>query len=274
MTAVLPSLSPARRRLVLGAVAVLLAVLGAVAFRVVAGSPAPLATEPADQSRPGPVLLVPGYGGSVAAVEDLASRLRAEGRDARVVALPGDATGDLADQADVLDTSIRGALADGAPSVDLVGYSAGGVVVRLWAARDEGNAAAVRRAVTLGSPHHGTTLAGLAVAQGGAACPTACQQLAPGSALLDDLTEAPAGPVWTSVWTDDDDVVVPPASAALAGAVNIGLQSVCPDAVISHGDVPRDPLVRGVVLRALDVASPTQLGRSDCDALRARGGQG
>ena len=41
-----------------------------------------------DQARPGPVLLVPGYGGSQAALSQLAGRLEAAGRTARVLTLP------------------------------------------------------------------------------------------------------------------------------------------------------------------------------------------
>ncbi len=86
----------------------------------------------------GPVLLVPGYGGATAALDVLADALRQSGRDATVVALAGDGTGDLREQAEVLDDAVQRALErTGAASVDLVGYSAGGVTARLWA-RDFG----------------------------------------------------------------------------------------------------------------------------------------
>ena len=94
----------------------------------------------------------------------------------------------------------------------MVGYSAGGIVARLWVA-DLGGDALARRVVTLGSPNHGTDLAALAGGLGSTACPEACQQLAPDSALLAGLNagdETPAGPVWVALWTEDDKTVVPP----------------------------------------------------------------
>ena len=118
--------------------------------------------EPVAQDRPGPVLLVPGYGGSTASLQVLADALTAEGRDARIVRPAGSGTQDLRDQAADLGDAVDAALDEtGAPSVDLVGYSAGGVVVRLYVA-DLGGGSHVRRAVTLASPHHGTDLAALA----------------------------------------------------------------------------------------------------------------
>ncbi len=65
------------------------------------------------------------------------------------------------------------------------------------------------------------------------ACPSACQELVPGSRLLDGLNagdETPDGPGWMSVWTDQDTVVTPPDSARLAGAVEVVVQEVCPGA--------------------------------------------
>jgi triacylglycerol lipase len=263
---VLSALPPARRRLVLGILAVLVAgVLAAVVLVVVNRGGSSVAAGPVRQDRPGPVLLVPGYGGSTSALDVLAARLRSAGRDATVVRLPGDGTGDLRDQAAVLDRTARSAVDGGAPSVDVVGYSAGGVVARLWAEEDGGSAIA-RRIVTLGAPHHGTDVAALAGSLLPGQCPTACAELVPDSALLTKLNAGrmPTGPVWVSIWTDQDQVVTPPDSARLDGAVNIPVQSVCADARLDHGDLPRDRLVQSLVLDALAPTPPTTPGPADC----------
>ncbi len=228
---------------------------------------------PVAQDRPGPVLLVPGFGGGTGALQPLASALRSAGREVQLVALPDGGTGDLARQADVLDEQVRGAVRGGAPSVDLVGYSAGGVVVRLWAARHDG-AAYARRVVTLGSPHHGAGLADLGLLVGGGVCPEACRELATGSALLRGLAagdETPDGPRWTSVWSAADDVVTPPDSARLAGARNVRIQDVCPRDRVDHGGLPADPPVVGLVLETLGPDTIGQPGPADCAALSVAG---
>jgi triacylglycerol esterase/lipase EstA (alpha/beta hydrolase family) len=268
---VLAGLSPARRRLVLGLLClVVVAVLAGAALVLVprlTGS----AAEPVSQDRPGPVLLVPGYGGSTGALQSLADRLAAEGRDARVVALPGDGTGDLQASADVLGTAVDAALErTGADSVDVVGYSAGGVIARLWAA--DGGAERARRVLTLGSPHHGTTLADLAGQLAPSQCPEGCRELATDSPLLQRLNrgdETPAGPTWVSIWTTQDQTVTPPDSARLEGAVDLSVQSVCVDARVEHGDLPRAPLVQAMVLAELGAGDPPQLGPADCTRLSA-----
>lgn len=209
-----------------------------------------------DQARPGPVLLVPGYGGSRTGLPQLAARLRAEGRTATVLTLPGEGTGDLLVQARTVDEAVRAALAAGAPSVDVIGYSAGGVAVKLWVDRHRG-ATVARRIVTLGSPLHGTRIATAGSALAPGACPAACRQLAPGSDLLDSLDEEPVpeGLPWLSLWTDNDETVQPPDSARLDGAVNLAVQTLCPDARVTHSALPTDPIVTALVLDALGTAA-------------------
>jgi triacylglycerol lipase len=267
---VLAGLAPARRRLVLGLLAVLLvAVLvgggAVVAGRLSAEEPA----GPVPQDTPGPVLLVPGYGGSVSSLQGLADRLTADGRDATVVPAPGNGTGDLSATADALADAADAAMArTGADTVDVVGYSAGGVVARVWIA--DGGASVVRRVVTLGSPHHGTELADLAGDIAPASCPEGCRQLGTGSDLLRELNagdETPEGPTWVSVWTTQDETVTPPDSARLDGALNLPVQSVCADARVGHGQLPRDPLVQAIVLAQLESGEPVALDAGDCARL-------
>jgi len=228
----------------------------------------------APQDRPGPVVLVPGYGGGTDALDVLATRLRAAGREAVVVALPGDGTGDMRAQAEAVDAVVRTSLDAGAPSVDIVGFSAGGVVARLWLDEHDGERKA-RRIVTLGSPHHGAGFAALAARLAPESCPPACRQLVPDSDLLRDLgrgDETPDGPRWVSIWTALDEVVTPPESAQLDGAVDVRLQSVCSDAATAHGALPTDPLVQGIVLRALDSAPlESAPAAGACSELRALG---
>jgi triacylglycerol esterase/lipase EstA (alpha/beta hydrolase family) len=266
---VLAGLAPARRRVVVALLAVV--VLAALALGGVAVA-ARLSAEPAGpvpQDRPGPVLLVPGYGGNVGSLRDLEARLTAAGRDAGVVPLPGNGTGDLEAAADALDAAVDAALErTGAESVDVVGYSAGGIVARLWVA--DGGADLARRVVTLGSPHHGTTLADLAGDVAPDRCPVGCQQLATGSDLLRRLNaddETPEGPTWVSIWTEQDATVSPPDSARLDGALNLTVQSVCADARVGHGELPRNPLVQQMVLAQLQPGEPVALDTSDCARL-------
>jgi triacylglycerol lipase len=248
-------LSP-RRRLLVVVVAVVLLMGAAVAgFALVRGGGS--AETSVSQDKPGPVLLVPGYGGGTGGLDHLARQLAAAGRQATIVPLPGDGTGDLDAQAAALDTAVDAALASaGAPSVDVVGYSAGGVVARIWA-RDHDGAARARRIVTLGSPQHGTDLAAVAGLLAPGSCPVACQQLAPGSAVISNLNagdETPNGPEWISIWTSQDEVVSPPDTAHLEGARNVVIQRICPGRAVNHGQLPTDAVVDALVLRALAVA--------------------
>ena len=266
-----------RRRRLLVAVVALIVVAGAVAstVRALAGQPA---VPPADAGRPGDVLLVPGYGGSTTALDALAGRITAAGGSgfrATVVRLAGDGTGDLQHQASVLNGYVNQALARGSGPVTVIGYSAGGVVAWLWDVQYDGVAKA-RRIITLGSPLHGADLAAVGAADAPDACPAACQELVPGSSMLNRLqgTGSATRPPWLSLWTTDDQVVQPPDSARLPDAVNVPLQSVCPGVSVGHGQLPTDPLVVGIVLRTLRSAALSPPRPADCRSLQALGGSG
>ena len=261
----LASLSRPRRRLAIAVAALALgAAAGLLSFALLNRAPA---VPPVAQGTLGPVLLVPGYGGSTEALDVLARALITQGRDAIVVQSAGDGTGDLAQQAEVLDREVTAALArTGAPTVDLVGYSAGGVIVRLWIEEFEAGAS-VRRVLTLGSPHHGTALAAFAGDLTPNACPLACVQLAGDSDLLRSLNaddETPGGPLWVSLWTENDRTVIPPDSASLEGALNFSVQSRCPSLVIEHADLPRTPTVMAMTIGLLGTNLPQLPGPEIC----------
>jgi triacylglycerol lipase len=262
-------LSP-RRRLFVGGVAALVAVIViAIVVSVLVsggdGQQAPPATGTPRQDRPGPVLLVPGYGGSRGSLSALARRIRAAGRVATVLHLPGNGTGSLSADASVLNAAVNRALRGGAPSVDVIGYSAGGVTTLLWA-RQDGGVHKARRVITLGSPFHGTELASAAEAFVPGACPAACRQLVPDSRLLTglDATAVPPRPRWLSLWSTDDTTVTPPDSARLAGALNVPIQSVCPGVQVSHSQLPTNPAVTAMVLQALGSGPVRVPSASDC----------
>lgn len=263
----LDALSPARRRFVLlvvglAGVAVVAAVLFTLATR-------PATVTPVSQDAQGPVLLVPGYGGSTTSLQVLESALEDAGRDATIVSLAGDGTGDLREQAQVLDAAVDAALGrTGESSVDVVGFSAGGVVARLWVA-DFGGGNLARRVVTLGAPHHGTDLAALATDVAADTCPVGCTQLVGDSDLLRGLNagdETPAGPLWVSIWTTDDQTVVPPDSASIEGALDFSVQSVCSSEHVEHGDLPRNPAVIAMTLAQLDRSTPELPAADVCTA--------
>ena len=228
----------------------------------------------ADPDRPGPVLLVPGYGGNADALAALALRLRAAGRPAAVVDLPGDGTGDLQAQAAAVDDAVRDLLRHGQTSVDLVGYSAGGVASWLYL-RTGRTAPAVRRLVTLGSPLQGAELAAAGGALVPGACPRACQQLAPGSSLLTSLETAPRPSIpWLSLWSADDQTVTPPTSAALPGLASVELQSVCEGLLVQHSQLPTSGLSVSLVLRTLGTGPLPAPGPADCGPLQSEAGRG
>ncbi|WP_211245927.1 esterase/lipase family protein [Actinomadura oligospora] len=267
----LAGLSPRRRWYVGGMSALVAVIVLVVAGRFALARAGRDAGPAADQSTPGPVVLVPGYGGGTDGLAVLARRFERLGRRAVIVLPPGNGTGDLRKQADSLDRRVNALLRGGAPSVDVVGYSAGGVVTRLWA-RDHNGAHKARRIVTLGSPHQGADVSAAGAALSPGACPTACQQLVPDSPLLRGLGDRVGdSPEWMSVWTTRDQVVTPPESARLDGAINVVLQEICPDVRTGHDALPSDPLVGGLVLRALGSDLMTTPAPSDCASLRADG---
>jgi hypothetical protein len=247
-----------RRPLLLGLIALLVVLAVVVSVAVVQRDDGP-ATEtgaPVAQDQPGPVLLVPGYGGSAASVAALAGELRAAGRTVSVIEPPGDGRGDLRDTARVLLEESDRALRTARPAST---SSATPPAASSPATGPRSSAVTPSRAavVTRGLTHHGTSLAALGARVG--RCPPGCEQLVPDSDLLTDLNaddETPDGPLWTTIWTDQDETVTPPDSARLDGATQVVVQQVCPGTAVAHGELPQHPLVTALVLEALAADPP------------------
>jgi triacylglycerol esterase/lipase EstA (alpha/beta hydrolase family) len=216
-----------------------------------------------------PVLVVPGYNGTPASVAPLARRIRRDGRPVEALALPERGRGDIVASARVLADAVA---ATGAGAVDLVGFSAGGVVVRAYL--DElDEPGRVRRVVLLGAPNHGAEVAEVAAGVDPSLCTGACAQLTPGSSLLAELNagdETPYPAVYTNVWTELDSVVTPATSALLEGANNVSVQRVCPGASVDHWGLVTDPLSLGLVVEALR-GEIARAGPPSCAATRALG---
>lgn len=254
----LESLSPQRRQLVL-AVTCLLATGTLVIILVLVAGLLRSDTKPAAQGLVGPVVVVPGYGGRTASLAPIVAALRRDGRQVVVFTPAGDGTGDLRKEAELLGQVVeRARKRAGTSSVDVIGYSAGGVVARLWV-RDNGGAEIARRVLTLGSPHHGTSQAALAAQLASGSCTQACLQLTPDSDLLRRLNagdETPDGPVWIALRSTSDTVVTPTDSAVLDGAFDLAVQDVCPEATTAHGELPGDPVVLASLISTLGTDAP------------------
>jgi hypothetical protein len=133
------------------------------------------------------------------------------------------------------------------------------VIARLYV-RYDGGASVVRRVLTIGSPQHGTDVAQLAQDTVGS-CPKACEQLATNSELIRQLNagdETPAGPLWVTARSSSDAIVTPTDTAALAGALDVRIQDLCPGARTGHGDLPRDPVVLALLRETIGTAAPAR----------------
>lgn len=110
--------------------------------------------------------------------------------------------------------------ATGAPQVVIVAHSMGGLVARAWM-RVHGRAR-VARVITLGTPHHGTSLASFGIGEN-------ALQMRRDGAWLRDLAaseDAVTRALITSIYTHHDNIVAPQTSSELEGARNIAFGGV------------------------------------------------
>jgi pimeloyl-ACP methyl ester carboxylesterase len=104
----------------------------------------------------------------------------------------------------------------------VVAHSMGGLVTRAWMVKNQANAARIAKFITIGSPHHGTRMASVAVGQ-------CVFEMRIGSGWLAALERAEldaSHPPTTSIYTENDDLVVPAESSRLEWAANIAVRDV------------------------------------------------
>ena len=109
----------------------------------------------------------------------------------------------------------------GTVPIVIVAHSMGGLAARRYLASRQASTA-VTRLVTLGTPHHGTLVANWSTAIN-------AKQMRPGSDFMQSLNQAhdavPAVPV-TSIFSYDDNIIIPQLSSRLPGADNVELAGV------------------------------------------------
>ena len=190
--------------------------------------------------------------------------------------VPGvNATGDIPTSARQLQTFVEEVLAKtGAAKVSLVGHSQGGMLPR-YLIKNLGFADRVDDLVGFSPSNHGTTNP-LAAPAGVAGCP-ACAQQVQGSAFITALNagdETPGSASYTSIATQNDEVVIPYTSAFLApddaAVTNVTLQDQCPADPVEHVGTQGDPVAIQWALSALGRPGPADPAlKADCTGAKA-----
>lgn len=141
--------------------------------------------------------------------------------------------GSIDDYVPLIDDAVRRAHAlTGQPPV-LVCHSMGGLAARAWLAATPGAAARVSCVITIGTPHHGTWLAGLSHT------PNGRQMRVDGEWLqrLRALEANQSRPPFVCWYSNGDNIVFPASTATLEGADNRHLDGVPHVAMAYHPTV-------------------------------------
>jgi pimeloyl-ACP methyl ester carboxylesterase len=168
-----------------------------------------------------PVLLVPGWGAPAWHTDWIAGQLGKAGLDARKLELPKMAVGDMVESAGLVAAEVDRMLADtGAERVNLVGYSLGGLICRIYL-QELGGHKKLGRAVFVGAPQDGIYTAYLAAFTRGG------RQVCKGSPFMKRLNAAGPcgceGARCLSIFLSRDGTILPARSARLACGYNLEL---------------------------------------------------
>lgn len=241
--------------------------LGAVQAKR-ARPPLPFNDPAFEPAHPVPVVYLHGINSRVAAFRQNAELLRDHGfwvwgYDYGDQVVPGfRGVGDL-DQivGDVAEIVEHVRLATGAPRIDIVAHSQGGLMAKLYIA--SGGAEHVRRVVALGANFHGTDVHGRAkwmqrLMGRGFATKGAAQQLvgSPWARERAGIPDTDPRVVYTSLYSPADTVVTPNTSSELtstngADVANINVADWYDGYAPLHELMPRDPLMAKLTMWGL-----------------------
>lgn len=176
----------------------------------------------------GAVVLVHGWGLNRACFFLLERRLRRDGWGPILLFDYWPFTADVSAAADQLTRFLNQHAPPDEP-VTLIGHSLGGLVVREFSQRRP-ESIAIRRLVTLGTPHYGTRLATLA---------PRLHALAPGSDLLQQINQGEHDEAVDviAISSTFDALIVPPGNAIFPNAFNIQLNDIGHNGLLYSGRV-------------------------------------
>ncbi|WP_436496309.1 alpha/beta fold hydrolase [Actinokineospora sp. HUAS TT18] len=199
-----------------------------------------------------PVIFVHGYGGGAGDVAAVKPGLIAAGyadSDIHSLDFPNTLTNE--DTGRRLSTVVDSVLSStGATKVDIIGFSMGSLSSRYYI-KSLGGAAKVAHFVSIAGPNHGTSQAAFCWV---VTTDPGCPQMAPGSSFLTALNsgdETP-GPTLHATWVSHcDDVISPPESTPLDGAVNTWTT-----ACLTHNQTPGAPEVTSGIAQFFQGTTP------------------
>ena len=217
-----------------------------------------------------PVLLLHGFLATPRVVTGLAARLARSGYRTHDVDLGGRFNArPIEELARVVAERIEQLVRDHPHArIDLVGHSEGGLIGRYYVQKLNG-ACRVRHLVTLGTPHRGTPWAYSGYLFGRVV--PSLRQMAPGSALLRDLTDDgfPDDVRLTSIYSQQD-LVCPPSSFRLQVGRGAHLKNV-EVARRGHLDLVLSTRIASIIQRELEpIAMPGTGGRRFAGATSLR----
>jgi triacylglycerol lipase len=200
-----------------------------------------------DRSNRNPILLVHGLMDTSRKMRKIASHLRGLGWQVFDIDLtPNNGSARLeilaGQVADLIDRTF-----DPQQSIDLLGFSMGGLVTRYYIQR-LGGIDRVQRFITISTPHNGTIAAHFSMQPG-------CIQMRPEHQFIQDLNrdiDRLNHLNFTSLWTPFDLIILPPSSSQLG----IGTERKIP--AITHPLMVSDPRTLNAIVDALSqpVKSP------------------